>query len=111
MKVVVTFPAHNEQDTVGIIVQEAHQVMTTHRYEFEVVVVDDGSTDNTAEVASQSGATVYSNPRRLGIAETFRVEIEKALSHGADIIVHMDSDGQHQATDIPKLIDPILEGR
>jgi len=108
---VVTLPALNEQETVGNLVREIHEVMASQGLGFEVLVADDGSTDGTAAVAKEAGATVYSNPRRLGIAETFRVEVEKALSHGASVIVHMDADGQHKATDIPQLIAPILEDR
>lgn len=109
MKIVITMPAYNEEDTVGTMTDNIKKVMAGLDYGYEVLVVDDGSADGTASIAKKHGATVYSNPYNLGLANTFRVEIEKALEHQASIIVHIDADGQYKAVEIPKLIKPILE--
>lgn len=109
MKIVITIPAYNEEDTVGVVLDDIKQVMAALEHECELIVVDDGSADNTMNVAKKAGAIVYSNAYNLGLAETFRVEVEKALQHEPDIIIHIDADGQYRAEEIPKLIKPILE--
>ncbi|RMF06293.1 glycosyltransferase family 2 protein [Candidatus Woesearchaeota archaeon] len=75
-----------------------------------MLVVDDGSTDNTAEIAGREGATVVKHQINMGLAEAFRTEIEECLKRGADVIVHTDADGQYRAEEIPKLLKKIDEG-
>ena len=106
-KVVITIPAYNEEDAIGIVLRRIEEVMDATEYEWEVVVVSDGSTDNTANIAKSCGAVVYSNPHNYGLAETFRTEMEKAVEMGATIIIHIDADGQYRPEEIPKLITPI----
>jgi glycosyltransferase involved in cell wall biosynthesis len=80
--------------------------------EIFIQVIDDGSKDQTAQVAKDAGADlVFSHPLNRGIGITFRTAVEKALENGADIMVNMDADGQFDAQDIQKLIQPILENR
>ena len=107
MKIVITIPAYNEEGTIGNVISEIKQVMDNTEYEYKIMVVDDGSTDNTANVAKNADALVYSHPYNYGLAETFRTEIEKALECDAEIIVHIDADGQYRPEEIPKLIKPI----
>ena len=77
----------------------------------EVVISDDGSTDNSAELARAKGATVINiNPNR-GLANAFRVGLAESLKRGADIIVNTDADNQYCADDIEKLVAPILENK
>ena len=110
MKVVVSIPAFNEEKTVGSVIGDVKKVMRKTRQKFEILVVDDGSIDRTAEIARKSGALVYSHPKNLGLAEAFRTEIEKCLERKADIIVHIDADGQYLAEEIPRLIEKIRQG-
>jgi glycosyltransferase involved in cell wall biosynthesis len=78
----------------------------------EILVIDDGSTDDTLVVAKQAGVDhVVSFPKNRGLARAFMAGIEKALAVGADIIVNTDADNQYRAADIPLLLAPILEGR
>lgn len=107
MKIIITIPAYNEEETIGDVIHEIKQTMDKTKYEYKILVVSDGSTDNTANVAKSSGALVYSHPYNYGLAETFRTEIEKALENNAEIIVHIDADGQYKAEEIPKLIKPV----
>jgi len=76
-----------------------------------VVVVDDGSTDATAEAAVDAGAVVVRHPRNLGSGAAFTTGRLKAVDLGAEIICHIDADGQFDPADIPKLLEPILGGR
>ena len=80
--------------------------------EIEIIVIDDGSTDATGEVALAHGAAqVVRHPQNLGLARTFLAGLEASLARGADIIVNTDADNQYRADDITVLIEPILAGR
>ena len=72
------------------------------------VVVDDGSTDNTGELAAQRGAVVVRHDRPRGVGAAFRSGLTRSLRLNADIIVTLDADGQFDSGDIPKLVAPIL---
>ena len=109
MKVIITIPAYNEEKTLGKVITDIKNVMNKTRYKYKILIVDDGSTDNTAKTAKQAGAIVYSHPRNYGLAEAFRTEIKKCLELKADIIVHTDADGQYLASEIPKLIEPVIK--
>ena len=109
-KIIITIPAYNEEETIGTVIQEIKQVMNGLQHNYEIIVVNDGSTDNTEEIAKKAGAIVYSHPYNYGLAETFRTEVEKVLEQNADVIVHIDADGQYRPEEIPKLIEPVKKG-
>jgi len=110
MKVIVAIPAFNEEKSIKEVISRVTKVMDAGRYNYQVLVVDDGSKDKTAEIAKKAGAVVYSHPKNYGLAETFRTEIEKALQLGADAVVHIDADMQYRAEEIPKLLKEIKNG-
>ena len=110
MKTVITIPAYNEEKTLPFVIAKIKAVTKTLKHKSEIIVVDDGSTDNTAAVARQAGATTYSHQKNYGLGETFKTEIEKALEKKADIIVHIDADGQYMPEEIPLLLKKIDEG-
>jgi len=110
MKIIVTLPAYNEEKSIGKIIERIHSVMKSKKYDYEVCVLDDGSTDNTSQVAKKAGAKVYKHYRRFGLSRTFMDEMKICLQEGADVIVHLDSDGQHPPEYIPQLIDEIKAG-
>ena len=110
MKITVTIPAYNEAKSIGRLIKEIKEVMTNGRYNYNILVVDDGSADNTAEVAKKSGAIVYSHPKNYGLAETFKTELKKCLELKSDVIVHIDADGQYLPKEIPKLLKEIING-
>ncbi len=110
MKTVITIPAYNEEKTIGIVITNIHEVMKNNRYNYKILVVDDGSKDKTAEIAKKAGAVVYSHPKNYGLAETFKTEVKKSLEMKADVIVHIDADNQYLPKEIPRLIKEIGNG-
>ena len=110
MKIIVTIPAYNEEDTIGSVDSKINEVIKNNKYDCKILVVDDGSKDNTKEAAKKAGAMVYPHPKNYGLAETFTTEVEKALKLGADVIVHIDADTQYNPEEIPKLVKEIENG-
>lgn len=107
MKLVVTIPALNEEKTIAQVVGAIpRDIPGIH--EIEVIVVNDGSTDRTAELAERAGAMVVNVRGRPGLGAIFRTGIERAMRRGADVIVNIDGDGQFDPADIPKLVEPLL---
>lgn len=110
MKVIITIPAYNEEKTITPVIKEIKQVMAKTKYKYQILVLNDGSQDKTIQVAKKAGATVFSNKRNLGLAQTFQEEMKKCIELGADIIVHTDADGQYPSMYIPQLIAKLEEG-
>jgi glycosyltransferase involved in cell wall biosynthesis len=109
MKLMIQIPAWNEEadlpQTLAALPSEVDGFD-----EVEVLVVDDGSTDGTAEAARAAGATVVRLPVHRGLAVAFTTGIRSCLERGADVIVNTDADNQYDARDIPTLVAPILDG-
>lgn len=111
MKIIVTIPAFNEQRNIRKVIQDIPRHLAP-RYDVCIVVVDDGSSDDTAQIAEDAGADlVIRHPVNLGVARAFITGITAALKLGADVMVNIDADLQFDPKEIPVLVAPITEGR
>lgn len=102
MPITAIIPALNEEISIGTI------VLKTKKYADHVIVIDDGSTDDTAEVARIAGADVVKHPENRGKGKALKTGFDLARNNGTEIIVTIDADGQHDPSEISKLILPIL---
>ncbi|HPW54579.1 MAG: glycosyltransferase family 2 protein [Thermoanaerobaculaceae bacterium] len=109
MKLVIQVPAWNEEEHLTAALAELPRQVAGFD-EVEVLVVDDGSTDRTSQVAREAGSKVARLPLHRGLARTFTMGLETALTLGADVIVNTDADGQYDPTCIEPLTAPILAG-
>ncbi len=105
MKILVVVPAYNEEKTIKDVVQ------SLKKFNFEIVVVDDGSTDRTGKLAQEAGAILLRHLINFGPGAAIKNGCDFARQEEADIVVTFDADGQHLAEDVPLLIQPILIGR
>jgi glycosyltransferase involved in cell wall biosynthesis len=102
--IVAILPAFNEQKTI------AEVILKTKKYVDRVIVVDDGSSDLTAEIAERLKVTVIRHKRNMGYGAALRSGLEYAMKLNPAVVVILDADGQHDPKDIPRLIEPILRG-
>lgn len=110
MKVIVQIPALNEVQTLESVISTIPRTIPGVS-ELRIIVIDDGSTDGTADLARALGVTdVIVHRGNRGLAEAFRSGVDYALTHGADILVNTDGDNQYPQERIPDLIHPIMSG-
>ncbi len=102
-KIVAAIPCLNEGQFIGDIVTRSRKYVDT------VIVIDDGSTDNTSEVAKGAGAEVIRHERSRGAGAATKAAFEVAKTYNADILVTLDGDGQHNPDEIPRVLAPILD--
>lgn len=109
MKLIIQIPCFNEEKTLPITLKALpRDIMGFEKVEW--LIIDDGSTDSTVDVAKSNGVDhVVGFLTNQGLAKAFSLGIEKCLALGADIIVNTDADNQYNADDIPNLVKPILE--
>jgi glycosyltransferase involved in cell wall biosynthesis len=103
----VIIPAFNEERAIGSVIEETIRAMDSLGLPYEIIVVDDGSTDGTSRVASGYKATVLSNGKNMGKGYALRKGFEHAQG---GIVVTLDSDGAHSPKEIPELVVPLLNG-
>jgi len=104
MKVYIVIPAYNEAARIGDVLKDIKKVTSN------VIVVDDGSADNTSQVAKKYIKNVLKHRVNLGKGATLKTACEAAFGMGADAVIMMDSDGQHKVEDIPVFIEALENG-
>jgi len=110
MKLVVMIPCLNEEPTLPLVLKGIPKAIEGID-SIEILIIDDGSTDKTVEVAKSLGVTQFvSHPQNRGLAHSLRDGIQRSLELGADILVLTDGDNQYPQERIPDLVRPILEG-
>src|ERR1700744_5006328 len=111
MKLIIQIPCYNEEGTLDVTLSSLPREISGIR-EIEWLIIDDGSVDGTVKVAQAFGVHhIVRFPKNRGLAKAFMAGLEAGLAAGADIIVNLDADNQYCAADIPKLVQPIIEGR
>jgi glycosyltransferase involved in cell wall biosynthesis len=111
MKLIIQIACYNEEETLpetlGALPKKLEGID-----DIETLIIDDGSSDRTVEAAEKHGVDhIISFKKNQGLSRSFMAGLNACLKHGADIIVHTDADNQYNAGDIPKLIQPILDGK
>lgn len=110
MKLIIQIPCYNEAEVLALTISMLPRQLVGIDC-VEVLVIDDFSSDNTADVARQAGADhVIRLPHHVGLAGAYAAGLNEALQRNADIILNTDADNQYDAGDIPKLLAPILQG-
>ncbi|MBC8276002.1 MAG: glycosyltransferase family 2 protein [Chloroflexi bacterium] len=102
-KIIAAIPCLDEEQFISDVVTRAR------RYVDKVIVIDDGSTDNTSEAAKSAGAHVIRHEIRQGAGAATRSAFEAAITDGADVLITLDGDGQHNPDEIPQILAPILD--
>ena len=110
MKVFVQIPCLNEEQTLPLVLDTIPKELPGVD-SVEVLIIDDGSTDRTVEVAKEHGVTHFvRHARNMGLARSFRDGVDYALAHGADIVVNTDGDNQYKQERIADLVAPVVSG-
>jgi glycosyltransferase involved in cell wall biosynthesis len=111
MKLIIQIPCYNEEKTLPVTLKDLPRKLKGFD-RVEWLIINDGSIDNTVQTAKKHGVDhVVNMKRNRGLAEVFMAGLDACLFLGADVIVNTDADNQYRASDIPKLLEPILDGR
>lgn len=103
--IIAGIPAYNEEKTIAKV------ILLAQKHVDMVVVCDDGSSDFTSEIAKRLGAVVIRHERNLGYGSAIKTLLRKGKKMNADVLLTLDADGQHNANEIPSLVQPIIEGK
>lgn len=109
MKLLIGIPAYNEEKVVGSVINSLTK-SKINRIKTDILVVDDGSTDSTFTEAEKKGVIMLKHILNRGLGGSLKTIISYAKNNNYDILVTFDADGQHNPSDIPKLIEPIIKG-
>jgi glycosyltransferase involved in cell wall biosynthesis len=111
MKLIIQIPCHNEAQVISQTIKSLPTTIEGFD-SIEYLVINDGSSDETAQIALEAGAHYILNlPGHMGLAAAFTTGLEASIKHGADVIVNTDADNQYYSSDISLLVQPILAGR
>ena len=105
-KVLVALPAWNEEQSIGEVLQELKVLYPR----FDILVINDGSNDSTAQIARGNGTKIVDHDGNLGYTASIQTGRVYALENGYDLLVFIDADGQHRVSDISRILDPLIRG-
>lgn len=105
-KVIIIIPAYNEERNISWVLKKIPKLPD---YLVETLVINDGSEDNTALLATKHGAIVINNKKNIGLGQTIKKGLRETLKRGADIVIHLDADGQYNPEEIKRLIKPFVK--
>jgi glycosyltransferase involved in cell wall biosynthesis len=105
-RVIVIIPAYNEGARIADVVGNVRRIVP----DYAILVVNDGSRDDTAAAAAGAGAKVVSHPFNMGYGVAIQTGYKYAHEHGYDFLVQIDGDGQHDPAYIPRLLEPVMKG-
>lgn len=108
--IAVVVPAKDEEATISELLDRISAVEVPG-YELKTFVVDDGSTDNTAEIVETKGATLVRHPENRGLGAAVRTGLRTAVEAGAEAVAYLDADLEYYPEDIPRIVEPVLSGR
>ena len=106
----VVIPAKDEQATIGELLERVNRVEVPG-HALRAIVVDDGSTDRTAEIARKHGAIVVTHSHNMGLGAAVRSGLAAAVDLGAEVVAYLDADLEYFPEDLPRLVEPVLAGR
>ena len=112
-RVLIIIPAYNEEHTIGKVLYELTAVankLGRDNIDLKILVIDDGSTDRTVEIAKKYNVLIVSHLRNMGPGVAVRTGFLYAIKNNFDFIVRVDADGQHPPNEIPKILKPVLDG-
>jgi len=109
-KLLVAIPCFNEAVTISQLIQDVPRVISDILH-VDVLVVDDGSIDNTHSAALDAGAKVLRHTRNLGVGKAFQTALSFAIENGYDLMISIDGDRQFNPLDIPRLVKPVIDGK
>lgn len=105
MKIAIIIPAYNEASIIAKVLNGLKKLGTSYK----LVVIDDGSKDKTAQLASKAGAIVITHPINRGLGASIKTGLEWAKTNNIDVAVTFDGDGQHNPKDVKKILNPIIK--
>ncbi len=108
MKLSIIIPAYNEEKTIASVIETIPKEFSSID-KVEVIVIDDGSTDKTVEIAQKCGATVFSFKENQGLAKAISLGFSKCIENNSDIMIILDADNQYDSKEIPLILKPIIE--
>jgi len=109
MHLTIIIPCLNEARTIGQVITDIPRDIPGIS-QTDILVIDDGSSDSSADIARSKGSYVLSHPFPMGVGAAFKTGLNQAIQIGSDLVVNIDGDGQFDPKDIPKLIKPIIGG-
>jgi len=108
LKLSIVIPAYNEEKTIAAVIESIPKEFSSID-KIEVIVIDDGSTDKTVEIAKNCGAIVFSFKKNQGLAKAISLGFSKCIENNSDIMIILDADNQYDSKEIPLILKPIIE--